>query len=420
MPRFTTLPDWLAWQETLHPKAIDLGLERVARVARQLQLTTLAVPVVTVAGTNGKGSTIAMLESVLQTAGYRTGAYTSPHLQRYNERIRIQGRDIDDQSLCDAFAAVDAARDEVSLSYFEFATLAALLLFREASLDVVLLEVGLGGRLDAVNIIDADVAIVTSVDIDHSDWLGEDRESIGIEKAGIFRADRPAICSDPAPPASLSTCAGNTGAHWYGLGGAYRYQTGQRHWQWHGPQHSYDRLALPALAGEHQLHNAAGAVMALECLQLHLPVSAEDISNGLQGAALPARCQFIAGAIELVLDVAHNPDSARRLATLLSTRPCQGDTHLLLGMLADKDIAGTCQALAAVADHWYLTGLQAERGLTADVLRQRLPTAVANTAVCFDNAAQALQQARATAVTGDRIVICGSFYTVAAAMACGV
>jgi dihydrofolate synthase/folylpolyglutamate synthase len=421
MPRFNSLPDWLAWQEGLHPKEIDLGLERVAGVAQHLQLQALQPVVVTVAGTNGKGSSIAMLEAIFLQAGYRVGAYTSPHLLRYNERIRIDGEAADDASLCAAFSAIDEVRGDTSLSYFEFGTLAALWLFRQSAPDIVLLEVGLGGRLDAVNIVDADVALVTAVDIDHSEWLGNDRESIGREKAGIFRRARPAVCADPDAPASLRGVAAEQEAVWYGLGEQFCIVRQADSWQWRGPQTRSEDLPMPALPGGHQLNNAAGVLMVIEGLRQELPVSAAAIRAGLAGAALPGRCQLIPGPVELLLDVSHNPHGAAALTGLLETRPCKGQTHLVIGMLADKDVEATFAALAPVVDLWYLAGLDQPRGLRADELRRqgaKFPDVM--DARCFVDVATALRQAFATAVEGDRVVVCGSFHTVANAMSCRV
>ncbi len=421
MPRFTTLPDWLAWQENLHPQTIDLGLERVAGVAARLKLQDMQPLVVSVAGTNGKGSSVAMLESMLLQAGYRVGCYTSPHLLRYNERVRINAAAIDDAPLCDAFEAVDAQRGDTSLSYFEFGTLAALWLFRQASLDVILLEVGLGGRLDAVNVMDADVALVTAVDIDHRDWLGEDRESIGREKAGIFRAGRPAVCADPAAPHSLHSVAAGLGADWYCLGEQFHYAMQADMWQWHGPHSHLGDLPLPSLPGRHQLDNAAGVLMVLECLQHRLPVSAAAVRAGLAGTTLPGRCQVMPGPVELVLDVSHNPHGAAALADMLARRPCRGHTHLVIGMLQDKDVGGTITALAPVADQWYFAGLETGRGLAAEQLQALAAQQLTNTAGgCFADVAAALRQAFANTIAGDRVVVCGSFHTVAAAMACRV
>jgi len=421
MPRFNSLSDWLAWQDTLHPDKIDLGLERVAAVAERLQLLQPDFGVITVAGTNGKGSSVALLESVLLAAGYRAGSYTSPHLQRYNERIRIQGKAVDDASLCTAFACVDAARGDVTLTYFEFGTLAALFLFSRASLDIVILEVGMGGRLDAVNILENDAALITSVSIDHSAWLGTDRESIGREKAGILRAGRPAVCSDPYPPLSVANRARELGAHWYCLGQQFSYQLTGNGWCWQGVDHHYNALPLPSLAGRHQLDNAAGVMMVLEALAGDYPVTQAAIEQGLKSVTLPARCQIQAGEIELVFDVAHNTGSAARLAGVLANRPVTGVTRLVLAMLDDKDINGFTALLAVAVDHWYLATLGGERGLTAQGLRDRMcHTGAEKDIRCFQDVSRAFRQAKAEANNGDRLVVCGSFVTVAEALACHV
>ena len=421
MPRFTTLPEWLAWQETLHPNKIDLGLERVAAVAARLNLQDMQPVIVSVAGTNGKGSSIAMLESILLQAGYRVGSYTSPHLLRYNERIRINREAIGDAPLCNAFAAVDARRGDTSLSYFEFGTLAALWLFRQLSPDAVLLEVGLGGRLDAVNIMDADVALVTAVDIDHSQWLGNDRETIGREKAGIFRGGRPAVCSDPAAPDSLRTVAEDLGADWYGLREQFHIDIQAQTWHWHRPESRHDDLPLPSLPGPHQLNNAAGVLMVLDCLRGRLPVSTPAIRSGLADITLPGRCQVIPGPVELVLDVSHNPHGAAALAGMLAARNRPGRNHVVLGMLQDKDASGSIAALQPVADQLYLASLDDEQGLAAEQLQAHMKQHSASVpAECFADVAGAMRQAFANADAGDRVVVCGSFHTVADAMACRV
>ena len=421
MPRFHTLPDWLAWQETLHPKKIDPGLERVAVVAERLQLLHPQCTVITVAGTNGKGSSVALLESVLLAAGYRTGCYTSPHLFRYNERIRVQGEVLDDAALCAAFACVDAARGDETLSYFEFGTLAALWLFSRASLDIMVLEVGMGGRLDAVNVVAANAALITSIGIDHSDWLGSDRETIGWEKAGIMRAGRPAICSDPHAPQSIKNRALQLGAPWYCLGQQFSYRQTANGWDWQGEQRAYEGLPLPALAGSHQLDNAAGVLMALETLAADYPVSRTAIEQGLQQLRLAGRCQVQTGTVEYIFDVAHNADSARRLAQLLQDRPVAGVTRLVLAMLNDKDSHRFASELAATVDYWYLATLAGERGLTASALHGQLGQLVSASEVrCFQSVADAFRQAQAAAASGDRLVICGSFVTVAEALACHV
>ncbi len=418
MPRFQTLAQWLQWQETLHPRKIDLGLARVAGVATRMGVLHPAHVVITVAGTNGKGSCVATLEAILLAAGYRVGSYTSPHLLRYNERIRINGKDIDDDSLCAAFQTVDDARGEITLSFFEFGTLAALRLFCDTALDVALLEVGLGGRLDAVNIVDPDVAMVTSIGIDHVQWLGDNREAIAREKAGIFRNGRPAIGCEASPPASLVQAAREAGALWYGLGGQFNFVPRKDSWDWNGPSSRYADLPLPALKGPHQLANAAGVLMALELLQEPLPVSVTAIRNGLQGVALAGRCQFIPGTVEMILDVSHNPHGASRLAEVLGLFPCTGRTHLVLGMLEDKDVGGFVSALSSAVDLWYPAGLDNPRGLSADELCQRMRglLPVHRVHPCKDVPA-ACREAGANAVAGDRIVVCGSFFTVAAAIA---
>jgi dihydrofolate synthase/folylpolyglutamate synthase len=421
MSRFKSLPDWLAWQESLHPRKIDLGLERVTAVAERLQLLQPDFGVVTVAGTNGKGSSVALLESVLHAAGYRTGCYTSPHLQRYNERIRILGKEVDDASLCSAFACVDKARGDDTLSYFEFGTLAALILFGRAALDIVLLEVGMGGRLDAVNILANDAALITSIDIDHSAWLGTDRESIGREKAGILRAGRPAVCSDPQPPLSVENRARELAAHWYCLGQQFSYQSTDGGWCWQGPNGSYEDLPLPSLAGKHQLNNAAGVLMVLEALAGEFPVTPTAIEHGLQSITLPARCQIQAGDVELVFDVAHNTDSAACLSQVLRNRPVAGVTRMVLAMLDDKDIYGFTAVLEPLVDGWYLATLGGERGLTAYDLQERMcPPGADKDLHCFQAVSEALRQAKAASVSGDRVVVCGSFVTVAEALACHV
>lgn len=419
MPRFESLSAWLAWQETLHPNRIDLGLARVAAVAGRMGLLQPGYGVFTVAGTNGKGSSVALLAAILDAAGYRTGCYTSPHLLRYNERIRLCGEPVSDAALCRAFERIDRARGTQTLSYFEFGTLAALSLFADAGLDVVLLEVGMGGRLDAVNIIDPDAALVTAIDIDHSAWLGADRESIGREKAGIFRAGRPAICADPAPPASVADAAAALGADWFQLGRHYAWSSSGDGWNWQGPHSRYSGLPLPALQGAHQLDNAAGVLMALDAVKDRYPVSRTAIERGLRSVTLAGRFQVLPGPVDLILDVAHNPASGRRLAQMLADRPCRGQTWLVLGMLQDKDVAQFSSPLLPVADHWCLAGLATERGQSAGQLRRALPDSARDVQL-FRSVAAACRLARSRAVAGDRIVACGSFVTVAEALACHV
>ena len=419
MPRFDSLPAWLAWQETLHPQKIDLGLDRVAAVAGRMGLLEPDHGVITVAGTNGKGSSMALLAAILAADGYRVGSYTSPHLLRYNERICICGQAVSDQELCHAFDCVDQARGQVTLSYFEFGTLAALYLFAVADLDIALLEVGMGGRLDAVNIIAPDAALVTSIDIDHSAWLGTDRESIGREKAGIFRHGRPAVCSDPSPPASVEETAVTLGAKWLSLGRQFSCKMAGAGWNWQGPDSSYLKLPRPALAGAQQYDNAAGVLMALESLRKRFPITREAVETGLRQVTLAGRFQVLPGAVDMILDVAHNPASGRRLAQTLGELPAGGHTWLVLGMLKDKDVAAFMESLAYRVNHWCLASLHADRGLSADSLRKNLPAGVID-AHDFRSVAAACRYASSQAVAGDRIVVCGSFITVAEALACHV
>jgi len=421
MPRFDTLAEWLAWQDGLHPDRIDLGLERVAAVAGRMGLLHPGYAVVSVAGTNGKGSSVAMLESIYRSAGYRTGSYTSPHLLNYNERIRIDGREVADAGLCRAFERVDAARAGISLTYFEFGTLAALELFSTAGLDIGLLEVGMGGRLDAVNIIAADVALVTAVGIDHCAWLGEDRETIGREKAGIFRAGHPAVCADPSPPASLHRAAVEAGAPWYALGERYTHRRTGRRWHWQGWHGIHEDLPLPALAGERQLDNVSGVLAVAALLNDRLPVNRAALEQGLRAVRLAGRFQVFPGPPERILDVAHNPDSAGMLAGQLQARPAAGHTWLVLGMLADKDVGAYAAALDACVDNWCLASLDVERGLSAGQLQQRLTASGIRREIrLFDTVASALEHAVRQAGPADRIVVSGSFITVAQALACQV
>jgi len=417
-PRFSTLEDWLAWQERLHPRAIDLGLERVRQVAQRLGLSARpAFTVITVGGTNGKGSCIALLEAILQAAGYKLGVYTSPHLLRYNERIRLDGVAVDEAVLCEAFARIDAAREDISLTYFEFGTLAALSIFQQAGIQVALLEVGLGGRLDAVNIIDADAALITTIAIDHVEWLGQNRNSIGREKAGIYRRGRPAICADPAPPAGLLEHADAVDALLYRVNRDYGFQRQGQQWSWWCETIRLDALPLPALAGEHQLGNAAGALMTLFSLAGRVPVAVKAIHAGLRQVYVPARFQVVAGPVEWILDVAHNPQAAVALAATLATRPCTGRTRAVWAMLSDKDAAGVASALADRVDCWYTATLDGPRGRPGEQLLAILrETGGKGTMQHYPNVATACRQAWQEADRGDRILVFGSFHTVAQAL----
>lgn len=410
--RFDTLNDWLAWQETLHPQAIDLGLERVRAVAARMGLLQPKHIVISVAGTNGKGSSVAMLEAILLSAGLRVGVYTSPHLWQYNERIRIAGQAVDDATLIASFARIDAARAELSLSYFEFGTLAALDIIQRAGVAVAVFEVGLGGRLDAVNILDADAALVTAIGIDHVEWLGPDRESIGREKAGIFRRQRAAVCSDPQPPASLRAVAQSCAALWYGLGEQFAYAQSSDTWQWSGPGVVLDALPLPALPGPFQLQNAAGVVMVVQTLAAHLPVTEQAIRTGLRTARVAGRFTVVAGLFETIFDVAHNPHAATALAQALAERPCSGRTLAVCGMLSDKDAAGVAAALTAQVQHWYLGGLSGPRGQSAVQLAERMKLPPTQRHLVPDVAA-AYAAAQSAARAGDRLLVFGSFHTIA-------
>jgi dihydrofolate synthase/folylpolyglutamate synthase len=412
----TSLQAWLARLEQLHPSAIELGLERARRVWQAMALVP-RFPIVIVGGTNGKGSTCAILDAIFRAAGYRTGLYTSPHLLRYNERVRVDGREASDAELVTAFAQVDAARGDTTLTYFEFGTLGAMAQFVAAAVDVAILEVGLGGRLDAVNLFDADVALVTGVDLDHQDYLGPTREAIGLEKAGIYRAGRPAICADPAPPASLVAHACDMGADLRMLGQEFSYDTAGTGWTWHGDGLVWRHLPKPALAGGFQLRNAAAALAAAAALRGRLPVAAAAIDAGLRTATAPGRFQRIASAPETIVDVAHNPEAARALARTLREQPARGRLFAVLGMLADKDADGVVAALAEAVDRWWVCTPDSSRALSAAALAQTVRSHAPAAAVNVEPAPRrALATARGEAREDDRIVVFGSFYTVAAVL----
>ena len=414
------LAGWLAYIEQQHPQTIALGLERVERVRAALGLAP-AVPVITVAGTNGKGSTCALLEAMLSAAGYRVGLYSSPHLLRYNERVRIAGREADDASLVSAFARVEAARSGTSgdtrLTYFEFGTLAAVDLFLRSAVDVLVLEVGMGGRLDAVNAFDADCAIVTSVGLDHMDYLGATLEAIGHEKAGIFRAGKPAVLADPALPASVLAQAQAIGASLLRIGQEFGFDADSGHWSFWGPAGRKSGLPYPALRGRIQLQNASAALAALEALRARLPVAERALRQGLAGVKLPGRFQLLPGQPALVLDVAHNPQAAAVLAQNLSDLgPCSG-TSAVFGMLRDKDIGGVVRLLAPHIDRWLVCTLPPPRGAQASELAQVLRQAGVGAVREFENPAKAYAAACSEADENDRIVVFGSFHTVADVLA---
>jgi dihydrofolate synthase/folylpolyglutamate synthase len=408
----TTLDEWLAYLEQLHPQTIDLGLDRVAQVARRLFPDARQACIITVGGTNGKGSTCAFLESILLQAGYQVGLYTSPHLLCYNERVRVNGVMAEDSQLIAAFEAIEAARGEVSLSYFEFATLAAMHVFHAHPLDVWILEVGLGGRLDAVNILDADCAVVTSIDLDHTEYLGDTREEIGREKGGIFRSDCAAVCGDPQPPQSLRQYAGEVGAKWLALGQAFTYRRNISDWDYRGTR-KIDHLPFPALTGEHQLNNAATALAALDAVAEQLPVNETALRQGLMNARLLGRFQRLEGLPQRILDVAHNPHGAIALAAALCQSPVQGRTWAVMGMLADKDIAGVVAAMRGVIDHWLVASLDVPRGAMGEALRSILTAQACGDVRIYPSPWVAWHAACELAAENDRIIAFGSFHTVA-------
>ena len=434
MEHLRTLEDWLAHCERLHPQSIDMGLERVGIVARRLGLK-FNCPIITVAGTNGKGSTCAMLEAILLQAGYRTGMYTSPHLVHFEERCRVRGEIVSASALLAPFAQVEQARlaaggadpgdqhGAVSLTYFEFTTLAVLHLLAQAGLDVVVLEVGLGGRLDAVNILDADCAVITSVDLDHMALLGPDRESIGREKAGIMRAGRPVVVSDPIPPESVLHAARTLGADLWRLGHDFNFSGDKLQWGWAGRGRRYSGLAYPALRGANQLVNASGVLAALAALRDRLPVTAQAVRNGLSMVELPGRFQIVPGQPTLVLDVAHNPHSVAALTENLDAMGFYPCTHAVFGAMADKDLAPMLARIEPLVDKWYFTDLPTPRAATgADLQARWQQTAPHSKALTqtFADPRQALESALAAADPADRIVVFGSFYTVGAVLKNGL
>jgi dihydrofolate synthase / folylpolyglutamate synthase len=450
-----SLDDWLAYVSAQHPSTIALGLDRVREVAQRMGLPVGGVapdvapaqdgaqssdvapaqagaqssdvapaqagaqfpPVITVGGTNGKGSTCAMLECILLEAGYRVGLYTSPHLLRYNERVRIDGEDASDELLAASFEQVERARGDTQLTYFEFGTLGALAAFAAAKLDAMVLEVGLGGRLDAVNIVDADCAIVASVDLDHQAFLGNDRESIGYEKAGIFRAGRPAIFGDDNPPARLVEHAEALGARLQLFGRDFRFEAGERQWDFVGSRGAKRALPMPALRGRWQLRNASSVLAALDELQDRLPLSLGEVKRGLTLVRLPGRLQVLPGRPSVVLDVAHNPHAARALASALGDMGFSSNTRAVFAMLADKDIGGVIDAIRHRIDAWYVAAADAERAApAADVAALLAQRGLGEATRTFATVPSALEAARRDAGPDDRILVFGSFYTVAEAL----
>jgi dihydrofolate synthase/folylpolyglutamate synthase len=424
--QFQTLADWLDHCERLHPTSIEMGLDRVRTVADRMGIR-FTCPVITVAGTNGKGSTCAMLEAILGESGYRTGVYTSPHLVHFEERLRLRGEAVTVDPLVQAFARVERARcqvpPDVSLTYFEFSTLAILDLLARAELDVVILEVGLGGRLDAVNIIDSDCAVITSVDLDHMEFLGPDRESIGREKAGVMRTGRPVIVSDPVPPQSVLDHAMEIGADLWRLGVDFNFSGDKQQWAWSGRGRRYAGMAYPALRGANQLLNASGVLAALTALRERLPVTAQAVRNGLAMVALPGRFQIVPGEPTLVLDVAHNPHAAAALAVNLDAMGFFPTTHAVFGAMADKDLVPMFERLNPIIDRWYFTDLplgRAETGARLCTRWESVNKRSDTSAQAFSDPAQALRAAVDAANPADRIVVFGSFHTVGGVLKDGV
>lgn len=413
--RFETLNDWLTWLESFHPKEIDLGLERVKKVYSSLNPENTKCFTISIAGTNGKGSCVAMLDAIFRHQGYRVGAYTSPHLLRYNERIRIDGKAIDDHVICEAFEKVDQARDVTSLSYFEFGTLAALDIFARGRLDIQLLEVGLGGRLDAVNIVDADLTLVTGIEIDHSDWLGESREAIGREKAGIFRQAVPAVIGDPNPPNSLLELADRNNVPLFRLGKQFNYRRSGRRWHWDGEGNEISDLPLPALQGSQQLANAAVVLQTLELAKPVRPVTNESIRSGLTTVDLCGRFQMVSlEGRDLLLDVAHNPQSARALAHNLREMFSGRRTHAVFSIMGDKDIEGVLLPMKQVVDQWYISPLDMARAASeATIIKALDACAITSISRGFRGLPDALGAVKRNCVEDDLIIVFGSFFLVA-------
>ena len=410
----TTLSDWLSWQQSLHPSTIDLGLGRIQRTLDRLHWKRPSCPVITVGGTNGKGSCVAMLNSILSANGYRIGTFTSPHLLRYNERIVVAGREVSDASLIAAFERIDHARGEETLTFFEFNALAALLIFETAGLDAIVLEVGLGGSLDAVNVVDADVALITSISLDHCEWLGSDVELIGREKAGIFRPTRPAVFAAPDMPASIQHHADRLGTSLLRLNRDFSFTRQDAQWSWKGPNDQITDLPAPALYGDVQFDNAAAVLMTLDLLRERLPVARSSIVAGLSNVQLPGRFQRFHREAEWILDVAHNPAAAQTLASQLAR--VSGRKIAVCGILADKDIDSIVTILRDTFGDWIVAGLEGERALAPDLLAMRIGERGARVIATESDVIAACERARRMAGKGDVVVVFGSFLTVAPAL----
>jgi dihydrofolate synthase/folylpolyglutamate synthase len=424
--RFNTLSDWLTWQETLHPEEIELGLERIRLVWHAMHEPAYCCPVISVAGTNGKGSSVAMLEAIYLAAGYRVGSYTSPHLYDYNERIRIAGKPVEDQTIIHAFEVVDQARQstqpETSLTYFEFGTLAALHIFAQTQLDIILLEVGLGGRLDAVNIIDADVALITTIDLDHQAWLGETKEQIASEKAGILRENNICIISDPSAPQVIEQQASRLKCHCFRLGREFSYHIDDGNWCWQTQDKTRAALPLPALNGKHQCQNAAGVIMVIEALSPQLPVNQQALRTGLLSAQLPGRFEIRQGDITVILDVAHNQAAAETLAESLKAYIGSRRVWCIFSILADKDIRAVIRPFIRIVAHWSIAPLASARAMqSAEIekeIRAQIEQQASDSVRMIDveshsTVKQAFSHVQKLAQPDDVILAFGSFYLVA-------
>lgn len=410
---FATLAEWLAFQETLHPQTIDLGLGRIREVLSRLNLPPVRAFTISVAGTNGKGSCVAMLDSILRAGGYRVGTYTSPHILRYNERIGIDGIPASDDRLLQAFDRIEAARGDISLSFFEFGTLAALILFSEENLDFHLLEVGLGGRLDAVNVVDAEIALIASIDIDHQDWLGDNRESIGFEKAGIIRSGKPVVLGDPDAPKSVVDAAKEKGAPCYRSGIEFSFRLEGQTWFWSGGQRSIGPLPYSAIPGDHQFLNGSAVIQCLELLPDSYFVSEEAISEGLRKVHLPGRFQFFPGKPPVLLDVAHNPQSVGILARHLAKHYPDQKIHAVFSVMRDKDILAIVRLIQDQIDTWYLAPLSMTRAASPVELAEILHNAGVNRVEAgFSSVGEALASAQRASGPGDMILVFGSFFLV--------
>ena len=412
-----TLSEWLDWQEQLHLSSIDLGLDRVSKVAANMGLTKLSMPVITVAGTNGKGSTVAILDSIYRAAGYQTGCYTSPHLLRYNERICLSDSQATDEDICEAFEAINIARGEISLTYFEFGTLGAAYLFQKHQIDVAIFEVGLGGRLDAVNLWDADIALVTNIDIDHVDWLGDDREQIGVEKAGIMRNGKTVVCGDTNPTDSMQSEAKRIGANLLQQGVDFSWIAGANDWSYLYKDNDPIRYPKPSLRGKFQLDNAASAVTLVNSFKHKLPISNTHISQGLEKAVVLGRLQKLADSPEILVDVAHNPQSAAALADFLANNTIKGKTVALFSALIDKDLEGIVKPVSAYFEEWHIAQLDGSRAYQNDQLLSELKSLGLQKPIkSHTNFKTAIKSLQNQLKSQDRVVAFGSFLVVSGVM----